>query len=274
MKKILALTLALALTLVLASCTKDKEENVDVNIENEVVDEIVDEVVDETVEDEEPAEPEAEEDAPEADPEADVPATMPEEDVPATMPEVDDTPAVMPEVDDAPATLPEVETPDVEAPEVDSSANEATIDDLYAIADKLYEGINPEEMPMVGTMELTEENFEYSAFVPYDPSYLAVESLPMMGSTPHSVVIVKADSAEAAAALAQDMKANANPRKWICVSARSVKAVSKGEYAILVMTSVEVMPGEGIDEAKAEEMSAAQSEERADLIISNFLAAL
>ena len=121
-------------------------------------------------------------------------------------------------------------------------------------------------------MELTEENFEYSAFVPYKSSYLAVESMPMMGSQPHSVVIVKTDSEEDAAILADEMLANANPRKWICVQARSVKSAAKGNYAILVMTSVEVMPVNGIDEAQAEEMSEVQSEERADIIINNFLA--
>ena len=132
-------------------------------------------------------------------------------------------------------------------------------------------------MPMVGTMELTEENFEYSAFVPYKSTYLAVESLPMMGSMPHSVVIVKAESEAEAAQLAKDMEANANPRKWICVNARSVKSASKGQYAILVMTSCEVMPENYDDDAAieaAEVASAEKSEERANIIINNFLAAV
>jgi len=222
--------------------------------------------------------------------------TLPEEDAEAETPEADDAveniPAYDPEAEaeaDTPAdtvvdtvvdtTEPEADTPvesvpETEEPEAEETTTSATIDDLYAIADKLYNGINPEDMPMVGTMELNEENFEYSAFVPYKSSYLAVESLPMMGSMPHSVVIVKADSADEAAKLAEDMKANANPRKWICVSAKSVKTASKGEYAILVMTSYDVMPSDDIDEAKAEEMSFEKSEERANIIINNFLSAV
>ena len=188
-------------------------------------------------------------------------------DEPAAMPEEDNLPAVMPEVE-----APEVEAPAVEAPVVEAPAADVTIDDLYMLADKLYEGIAPEDMPMVGTMELMSENFEYSAFVPYKDSYLAVESMPMIGAMPHSVVIVKAESAEAATALAADMEANANPRKWICVGARSVKSASKGNLAILVMTSVEVMPSDEISEETAEEMSNTKSEERAQLIIDNFLA--
>ncbi|MBE6682131.1 MAG: hypothetical protein E7600_07600 [Ruminococcaceae bacterium] len=193
----------------------------------------------------------------------DVPAAgFEEENVPAVMPEV------TPEVDETPSVTPEIE----ETPAVEETVSDVTIDDLYALTEKLYEGINPEDMPMVGTMELDSESFEYSAFVPYKDSYLAVENMPMMGSQPHSVVIVKADSAAEAQALAAEMEANADPRKWICVSARSVKSASKGNLAILVMTSVEVMPGDDIDEAAAEEMSNTKSEERAQLIIDNFLA--
>ena len=215
---------------------------------------------------------------PETDPEADV---LPEVDadvnVPATMPEEDDMPAVMPEV--TPEVMPEVEPeavpevmPEVEPETEDVPAEEGTIDDLYALADKLYEGIDPENMPPVGTMELNEENFEYSAFIPYKSTYLAVENMPMMGSQPHSVVIVKTGSPEEAAQVAADMEANANPRKWICVQAKSVKSAAAGNYAILVMTSVDVFPSEDMDEAAAEEASFKASEERADIIIANFKA--
>ena len=200
-------------------------------------------------------------------------------DIEAPEAEMDDVVAVLPEVDagnepaagfeeeNVPAAMPEVE---VEAVPEEDKASDAEA--LYMLAEKLYEGINIEEMPMVGTMELTEENFEYSAFVPYKASYTAVENMPMMGSVPHSVVIVKTESEEEAKALAAEMEKNANPRKWICVQARSVKSAYKGNTAILVMTSVEVFPEDDIDEAKAEEMSAAQSEERANIIIGNFLA--
>ncbi|MBQ7400337.1 MAG: hypothetical protein IJW06_07760 [Clostridia bacterium] len=203
------------------------------------------------------------------------------EDVVVELPgvDVDDAPAAGFEEENVPAVMPEVTpeaTPEVEkTPEADKRVpSDVTIDTLYEIADKLYKGIDPENMPMMGTLQLDSESFEYSAFVPFKTTYLAVESMPMMGSTPHSVVIVKADSEAEAAQLAEDMKANANPRKWICVNARSVKSAHKGEFAILVMTSVEVMPTDKISEEKAETMSNEQSEERANLIINNFLAAV
>ncbi len=270
------------------------------SLKSEVLDGIGDEVIDDEFVDDEFAGDEVDTEAEDvvvelpAEDAGDAPAAMPEEDnMPAVMPEV--TPEVTPEVE-APVETPEVETVpsepeeeqapeeknDVEAPAEDEAvtapeeapASDVTIDTLYEIAEKLYNGIEPEDMPPAGTLELDSESFEYSAFVPYKDSYLAVESMPMMGSQPHSVVIVKADSEEEAMSLANEMRTNANPRKWICVSARSVKSASKGNFAILVMTSVEVMPGDGIDETQAEELSYEKSEERANLIISNFLSAV
>lgn len=299
MKRIFAILLALLIAATMIACTEKEDTETNVNepeadVETPAVDvEPETEVEGEVATDEE----DVVIDVPAADPEEDVPAAETEEEnVPAVMPEVTpeaDTPAVEPEVEvetpavepeveveieiDTPAAEPETETPDEEvvtepeeAPE--EAPAEGNIDELFMLADTLYAGINPEEMPMVGTMELTSENFEYSAFIPYKDSYLAVENMPMMGSQPHSVVIVKTASAEEAAQVAADMEANCNPRKWICVSARSVKSASKGNYAILVMTSVEVMPSDEIDEAAAEEMSNAKSDERAQLIIDNFLA--
>ncbi len=284
MKKLLTILMAVLLAVTLIACTdapaNDEVVNDDVVNDDAATPEVPEEDASDDLGEELPEEDDVVIELPEADA-GDEPAMgTEEENVPAVMPEVDpevDVPAVMPEVDvevDVEAEDTPVVTPEVEAPEADAPASDATIDDLYAIADKLYEGIDPENMPMVGTMELDSESFEYSAFVPYKDSYLAVESMPMMGSQPHSVVIVKAASEAEAAALAAEMEANANPRKWICVSARSVKSASKGEFAILVMTSVEVMPMNGIDEEQAETMSAAQSEERADLIIKNFLSAV
>ena len=279
MKKLLTILMAVLLAVTLIACTdapaNDEVEN---NVDGVVTPEVPENELDEEGETL-PEEDNVVVELPEVDAGNEPAMGTEEENAPAVMPEVTpevETPEVMPEVTpevETPAVTPEV-TPEVEAPETDAPASEATIDDLYAIADKLYEGIDPENMPMVGTMELDSESFEYSAFVPYKDSYLAVESMPMMGSTPHSVVIVRADSEAEAKALAAEMEANANPRKWICVSARSVKSAHKGNYAILAMIGVQVMPTDEISEEDAETMSQTQSEERVDLIIKNFLSAV
>lgn len=265
MKKLLILALALVVAISLVACTNAPETNE--TPENDVVENAP------SVEEELPAEDDVVIELPEVEVDEEPAAGTEEEGVLPVMPEVD-VEAEMPEVDveaDVEVEAPEAET---EEPKTEAPSEEVSIDELYAIADKLYEGFDPENMPMVGTMELTEENFEYSAFVPYKASYLAVESMPMMGSMPHSVVIVRAESEAEAAALAESMKENANPRKWICVSARSVKSAHKGNYAILAMIGMQVMPDDEISEEEAETMSDKQSEERVDAIIANFLKAV
>ena len=82
--------------------------------------------------------------------------------------------------------------------------------DLSAVAESLYEGIDKEDLPMLATISLTEEDFEFFTFVPYDESYEAVANEPMMGSIAHSVVLVKCESAEEAEKLAEEMKKNQN----------------------------------------------------------------
>lgn len=258
---------------------------VGVTPEEDVVD---DENVGEEISDDEVVvEPETEvvpETTPEVLPETDV---APEEVVPEnvsvvnpennveTEPEADTETEVVPEEDNGEQTLPvEPEIPDVEdevvEPEADENASVA--DKLYAIADKLYEGIDVETMPMMGVIELNAENFEYSAFIPYKDTYKAIESMPMMGSNAHSVVVVETQNEEEAAAVAKEMEANCDPRKWICVQAKAVKSASKGNFAILVMTSVEVMPQGDMTDEQAEEESFKLSEQRAEIIVNNFLA--
>ena len=123
--------------------------------------------------------------------------------------------------------------------------------DLEMFAQSLYNGIPADQLPFLGTMPLDSENFEMFAFIPYNESYKGIASEPMMGSIAHSVVVIETASEEAAAKVAADMKANCDPRKWICVTAEKVEATSDGRYAILVMSA----------------------EDKVDTIIANFKAA-
>ena len=175
---------------------------------------------------------------PEEDAEADVLPTMPDEDI-VHLPSIE---VEMPSVDV------EVETPSVDAPVAEAPASESK---LEAIMMSLYNGIPEDQLPMLGSMELNEENFEYFAFIPYNASYTAWVSEPMMGSIAHSIVVVETPSEEEAVKVASDMKANCDPRKWICVTAEKVEATSDGRYAILVMSA----------------------EDKVDTIIANFKAA-
>lgn len=108
---------------------------------------------------------------------------------------------------------------------------------LTDIMDKLYDGISEEEMPMATeNTKLTEENFKYYAFT--DVKYKeAIASESMTGSIPHSVVLIRLEDSKDAPSVVEDIKKNADPRKWICVEAENVYVLSKGDLVVLIMSN-------------------------------------
>ena len=124
-------------------------------------------------------------------------------------------------------------TPEEKPTEPETPATSET--DLAAVLSTVTAGI--EDLPMSFSDMLTAENFESFAFIPYAEGYRGINGDAMIGSIAHSVVIVEVPEGTDAATVAADMKANANPRKWICVEAESVQTASKGNLAILVMSS-------------------------------------
>ena len=64
----------------------------------------------------------------------------------------------------------------------------------------------------------------------------AAVSEPMMGQ-PYSLVMVRANSAEDAAAVAQEMYDNIDTRKWVCMEADTKVAAYYGDVAMFFMVS-------------------------------------
>lgn len=108
---------------------------------------------------------------------------------------------------------------------------------LPEIMEKLYNGIPEDEMPMmVRNTELNDENFKYYAFA--DVKYKeAIASESMTGSIPHSVVLIRLEDKKDAVASVEDIKKNADPRKWLCVEAENTFVLSKGDLVVLIMSN-------------------------------------
>lgn len=108
---------------------------------------------------------------------------------------------------------------------------------LPEIMEKLYNGIPEDEMPMmVRNTELNDENFEYYAFA--DVKYKeAIASESMTGSIPHSVVLIRLEDQKDASKTVEEIKKNANPRKWLCVEAENTFVLSKGDLVVLIMSN-------------------------------------
>ncbi|MGM9618908.1 MAG: hypothetical protein ACI3W8_03600 [Oscillospiraceae bacterium] len=107
--------------------------------------------------------------------------------------------------------------------------------DLTAVISSVLAGI--ENLPMYEATELTAETFEFFAFIPYADGYRGVSADAMIGSIAHSVVLVEVPKGTDASAVAATMKSNANPSKWICVTAESVQTAANGQLVLLVMSS-------------------------------------
>ena len=58
---------------------------------------------------------------------------------------------------------------------------------------------------------------------------------PMMGSQAFSLVLVRVADAAKAEEIARDMKANIDPRKWICVEADQVMLAGYGDVVMFIM---------------------------------------
>ena len=62
---------------------------------------------------------------------------------------------------------------------------------------------------------------------------------PMMGSIAFSLVLVRANPDEGTKSLAEEMKVNIDPRKWVCVEADDLLVAGFGDVVMLIMVSSE-----------------------------------
>ncbi len=120
---------------------------------------------------------------------------------------------------------------------------------LEDIMNNLYDGVSEEELPMMlQNTELSEENIENFIGTKDIKWSEAIVSESLVGSIAHSVVLVRMseDATEKDIEEAKEkIKENANPSKWVCVTAEKVEVLSKGDLILLIMS----------DESKATKIS-------------------
>ncbi|MEF9922571.1 MAG: hypothetical protein RR313_07175 [Anaerovoracaceae bacterium] len=116
------------------------------------------------------------------------------------------------------------------------NANAATKEKTLTSTMKyLYKGAK--DLPKLGNTKLTSENFESYAFIKKGKGYYGLASEAMIGSIAHSVVLVRVPKGVSAKSVAKKIKANANPRKWICVEAEKVTVKYHKKTVLLIMTN-------------------------------------
>ena len=106
------------------------------------------------------------------------------------------------------------------------------------LVQSLYEGIPADTIPgymMMLELSTTDaEAFQSYTFVPYVEGMTGVSCEAAMGQA-HSVVLLNVPEGTDVESLCNDIKANANPRKWICVEAEAVEVAFAGNTILLVM---------------------------------------
>ncbi len=126
---------------------------------------------------------------------------------------------------------------------------------LKEMAEKLLEGLNEEELPMMmppATLsemaegipledgmtkeQVMDELFKSYLFVPAIEGADVVTYDSAIGSIAHSVVLLRLPEGVDVEAVRADIEANANPAKWICVEAEKVNVVAHGNTILLVMS--------------------------------------
>lgn len=174
----------------------------------------------------------------------DTPAVLPEEtpDAPAEDPTIDE-PAAMPEDPsmDQPAEMPEApEMPEVGVDEAPEAPAEGLFADegLLNILNGIY-GITAPEFPV---MEIPADYFDLFYHTGLtDESLISgvAVSESAMGSQAYSLVLVRAADASKVAEIAETMKQNIDPRKWVCVEADDIRCVAAGDVVLFIMVSSE-----------------------------------
>jgi len=139
-------------------------------------------------------------------------------------------------------TAPVETTTPVETTEpIIESEPEFVLTETEELLNKLYENVTVELPLMTMPIDLTDE-FTLTAFTGATSAEGMIEgafSESMIGAQAYSISLVKCESADAAAALAQTMFDNIDTRKWVCVEATEKQAVVCGDLAFFVMLNPE-----------------------------------
>ena len=88
---------------------------------------------------------------------------------------------------------------------------------------------------MTMEQELTEDNSEYNVGVARSEYVEGLASDAAINAIAFSVCLMRAESAEAAQTLAEQVEEKANPNKWVCVEAEAKIVDRIGDVVILIM---------------------------------------
>jgi hypothetical protein len=145
------------------------------------------------------------------------------------------------ETEDGSSSVSESEDETIADNESDSEANEVPDSDpndhsLESLIDTIYTATGL-ELPMLMTSPLTKDNQAYMLGVNNFDFIEGFASEPMINAQAHSVVLLTVEDSLDIEAIKEDIKANVNGYKWICVGIEPENIIvdSKDNMIILIM---------------------------------------
>ena len=118
---------------------------------------------------------------------------------------------------------------------------EFVVTETEELLNKIYENVTVELPLMTMFIDLADE-FALSTYTGATSAEGMIEGAfneSMIGAQAYSLSLVKCESAEKAAEVAQTMFDNIDTRKWVCVEATEKQAVVAGDLAFFVMLNPE-----------------------------------
>ena len=138
-------------------------------------------------------------------------------------------------------TTPVETTVPVETTEPMETEPEFVVTETEELLNKIYENVTVELPLMTMFIDLADE-FALSTYTGATSAEGMIEGAfneSMIGAQAYSLSLVKCESAEKAAEVAQTMFDNIDTRKWVCVEATEKAAVVAGDLAFFVMLNPE-----------------------------------
>lgn len=115
----------------------------------------------------------------------------------------------------------------------DDAINEMPLEDIM---DSLYADFSEEELPMFGEyVEVNADNVNWYLGLNECDFKEALANEPLIGSIAHSAVLVRGNEGQDMEALKEEIRANLNTNKWICVGIDSEDLVTEIRGNVLLV---------------------------------------
>lgn len=119
----------------------------------------------------------------------------------------------------------------------EAAGDSMTLEEIFAAIQK-----DVSNLPETATTALDETNYQYYLFTetPIEGAQaLACDAI--INAVAHSAVLVRVAEGDDAQKIAETIRENANPNKWICVGAEAVEVTVHNQTILLVMSTTETV---------------------------------